>query len=425
MQEKSFVLKGDVCCSKDPKTLAFQKDGFLVCLRGLSAGVFAELPARYRALPCRDYSGRLILPGLTDLHVHAPQYGYRGLGMDLELLEWLDTRTFPAEARYGDPEYGEKAYRDFVEDVKRGPNTRVCVFATVHVPATLKLMDLLEASGLKAFVGKVNMDRNCPDGLREKDAASSLAATLEWLEKCRGRYQNVRPILTPRFIPSCTDRLLEGLGRIQREYGLPVQSHLSENLEEIAWVKKLCPDAAFYGEAYRRHSLFGGAAKTVMAHCVYSGEEEIRLMKEQGVYVAHCPMSNTNLSSGIAPVRRYLEEGLALGLGSDVAGGYATSIFRAMADAIQVSKLRWRLSDQSLKALTLPEAFYLGTIGGGSFFGKTGSFDQGNELDALVVDDRPFNGGQELTIPERLERVIYLSGDQHIEKKFVAGRALW
>lgn len=424
-EERSFVLKGDICFSADKDRLLTAESAFLVCEGGKSAGVFRELPGRYRPLPLHDYSGRLILPGLVDLHVHAPQYSYRGLGMDLELLEWLETRTFPAEAKYQDLDYAKRLYAGFTEALVRGPNTRAAIFATAHAPATLALMDRLEASGLKTLVGKVNMDRNCPDSLRERDARASAAATVEWLEEwAAGAYENTAPIITPRFIPSCTDALMEELGAIRGRYGLPVQSHLSENLAEVEWVKELRPDVSFYGEAYDRHGLFGKEARTIMAHCVYSGEAEIRLMRENGVYVAHCPQSNTNLASGIAPVRRFLEEGLAVGLGSDVAGGSAMSIFRAMADAIQVSKLRWRLVDDSLKPLTVPEAFYLGTLGGGSFFGKVGGFAAGDELDALVLDDRGLNP-EPLTIEERLERVIYLSDDRHIEKKFVAGRPIW
>ena len=159
---------------------------------------------------------------------------------------------------------------------------------------------------------------------------------------------------------------MHALSDIQKETKLPVQSHLSENQGEIAWVKDLCPNSLDYGHAYYDFGLFGGKdCPTVMAHCVLSEAQETQLMKEQGVYVAHCPASNTNLSSGIAPIRRYLNEGVHVGLGSDVAAGTHTSIFRAMADAIQVSKLRWRLVDDTLAPLTAAEAFYLGTMGGG------------------------------------------------------------
>ena len=201
-----------------------------------------------------------------------------------------------------------------------------------------------------------------------------------------------------------------------------MQSHLSENFGEIEWVKELCPGTHFYGEAYHQFQLFGGDCPTIMAHCVHSSEEELALMKKQGVYVAHCPQSNTNLSSGIAPARHYLEAGLHVGLGTDVAGGFSLSMFRAMADAIQVSKLRWRLIDQTQAPVTLEEAFYMATIGGGSFFGKVGSFEKGYEFDAMILDDSNIRHPQEISTRDRLERLVYLSDDRNLVGKYVQGR---
>lgn len=426
MTPHSFVLQADICYSTSPQTVETLENGYLVCEAGRCAGVFPALPRQYEALPLIDCRGCLALPGLVDLHVHAPQYAFRGLGMDLELLEWLNTRTFPEESRYADPDYAAAAYRRFVGDVARGPNTRACVFATLHTDATILLMDLLEDAGLCTMVGKVNMDRNSPDCLREADALASASATEDWLRKIAGRYRHTHPILTPRFIPSCTDQLMEELHRIQQRFHLPVQSHLSENRDEIAWVRELCPQARHYGDAYHRFGLFGGqGCPTVMAHCVYSDGEELALMKAQRVFVAHCPASNTNLSSGIAPARRFLSEGIPMGLGSDVAGGTHTSIFRAMADAIQVSKLRWRLADASLPPLTAAEAFYLGTAGGGAFFGKVGTFAPGWEFDAIVLNDSRYTPPGTLCLTDRLERSIYLSDERDLKHKFVQGRQLF
>lgn len=426
MKTGSFVLKGDLCYSLDRDHLKAVENGYLVCVDGVSAGTFDRLPEEYRALPLKDYTGKLIVPGLVDLHVHAPQYTFRGLGLDMELLEWLERNTFPEEAKYRDIEYARAAYRIFAEDLRNGPNTRACIFATVHVPGTLVLMDILEESGLITMVGKVNMDRNASDALLEADAAASLRATEEWLDAVKGKYLRTTPILTPRFVPSCTDALLDGLGEIQRRRGLPVQSHLSENRGEVKWVKELCPWSSCYADAYDRFGLFGGpGCPTIMAHCVLSGEEEVALMKERGVYVAHCPQSNTNLASGVAPVRRYLEQGLRLGLGSDVAGGNQMSIFRAMADAIQASKLRWRLQDESLAPLTVPEVFWMSTMGGGSFFGKVGSFEAGYELDAVVLNDARLCSVRRFSVEERLERMIYLAEECGVEAKFAAGTQLF
>lgn len=420
--ERTFALKGNIIFTPACGRLEVRPGQYLVCEDGLVAGIFETLPERFGGVPVHDHGDRLILPGLVDLHVHASQYAYRGLGMDMELLDWLEENAFPEEARFAEQEYAAAAYRVFTDELTRSATTRACVFATVHRPATLLLMELMEKAGLRGFVGKLNMDSNCPDYLRET-TDGSLAETRRWLEESAG-FSAVRPVITPRFIPSCSEELMNGLGELQREFGAAMQSHLSENLSEIEWVKQLRPWSRFYGEAYSRPGLFGGECPTVMAHCIWSGEEERALMKEQGVFLAHCPQSNMNVSSGIAPVRTWLNEGQKAGLGSDVAGGAHLSIFRAMTDAIQCSKLRWRMVDDSLAALTLPEALYLATKGGGEFFGKVGSFEPGYEFDAIVMDDSALPTTRKCTLTERLERVVWLSDGLPLAK-YVAGRRLF
>ncbi|MBP1754409.1 MAG: amidohydrolase [Firmicutes bacterium] len=158
-----------------------------------------------------------------------------------------------------------------------------------------------------------------------------------------------------------------------------------------------------------------------MAHCIYLTEDEIKLAKQNQVFIAHCPDSNMNLSSGIAPVRTYLNQELKMGLGSDVAAGDSLSIFKMMTEAVKVSKLLWRLQDQNLTPLSIDEAFYLGTKGGGEFFGKVGSFEEGYEFDAVVIDDASLEHPQPLTLKQRLERVIYLSDDRNLVSKYVEG----
>ena len=424
MLTDTFALKGTICYSISPQELSITPNSYLICSQGKCAGIFPVLPEKYRGIPCTDYKDDLIIPGLTDLHVHAPQYTFRASGMDLELLDWLNTYAFPQEARYENLEFARSAYSIFAEDMKKSPNTRACIFGTLHVPATELLMELMDKTGLKTMIGKVNMDRNGSTILQETSAEASAQATVTWIEDTLNRFENTTPILTPRFTPACTDQLMAKLSQIQKKYHLPMQSHLSENFGEIEWVKELCPGTHFYGEAYHQFQLFGGDCPTIMAHCVHSSEEELALMKKQGVYVAHCPQSNTNLSSGIAPARHYLEAGLHIGLGSDIAGGTALSILRAMADAIQVSKLYWRLVDSSAKPLTLEEAFYLGTEGGGSFFGKVGSFREGYEFDAVILNSSTIPTPLSLSPKDRLERLVYLSDDRNITGKYVSGRKI-
>ena len=421
MKAQNFVMKGNIIFSKDKSELNVQKHAYLVCVDGLCAGVFETLPEKYQDLPCEDYEDCLIIPGMTDLHVHAPQYSYRGLGMDLELIDWLNAHAFPEESKFTDLEYAKRAYSIFVNDLVKSTTTRACIFGTLHKDATLLLMELLEDSGMKAYVGKVNMDRNSPDILREESVEEASKITEQWILEAE-RFDNVRQILTPRFIPSCSDELMREISRLQKKYELPMQSHLSENLGEIEWVKELCPDSKFYGDAYDQFELFGGECPTIMAHCVHSSEEEIALMKEKNVFVAHCPQSNTNIASGIAPIRIYLDKDMKVGLGSDVAGGAHLSIMRAMTDAIQCSKLRWRMYDQSLKPLNFEEAFYLATKGGGEFFGKVGSFEEEYEFDAVVLDDENLPHPQELSLKERLERIVYLGDDRNVKSKYVAGK---
>ena len=300
--------------------------------------------------------------------------------MDLPLLDWLNSNTFPEEAKYEDMNYAKAAYKNFVEDLKESPTTRAVIFATLHKEATLCLMDLLEKSGLETMVGKVNMDRNSPDYLTEHSAEEALENTRNWLQAIPKEYRHCHPILTPRFTPTCSDALMEGLGKIKKEKGIPLQSHLSENKAEIAWVKELCPGTKNYGESYDRYGLL---QHSVMAHCVHTREDELELLKERECYICHCPQSNTNLQSGVAPVKHFLEKGAKLGLGTDVAGGANLSMFRAITDAIHVSKLRSCLLLEDA-AITLEEAFYMASLSGGGFFGKAGSFLTGYEADFLV-----------------------------------------
>ena len=426
-----FVIKGNICQTLHPKELDLHENAYAVCVDGVSKGVFDTLPEEYTSLPLYDYGDTLIFPGMVDLHVHAPQYAFRGMCMDLELMDWLNQYTFPEEEKYENLEYAEKAYSMFVDALKSGATTRSCIFATRHRPATELLMQLLEESGLVSYVGKVNMDREASEALTEESADVSARSTVEWIRAVKGKFLHTKPILTPRFIPCCTDQLMEKLRQIQMAYGIPVQSHLSESKGEIEFVKFLHPDDPFYGDVYNDYDLFGKNddidtdVKTVMAHCVWSSDEEIALMRENGVFVAHCPASNMNLTSGIAPIRKYLDLGLNVGLGSDIAGGHSDSIFRAITDAIQVSKMYFRMVDESVRPLVFPEAFYLATMGGGAFFGKVGCFEEGYAFDAVVLDDSVLPHPQSLTLAQRMERAVYLGLDEkNITAKFIAGKKI-
>lgn len=423
---RNLILKGNICHTPEKNRLEIREDAYVVCEEGLCRGIFDTIPDKYLGMEIVDCAGKLIIPGLVDLHTHASQFAYRGTGMDEELMGWLDRYAFPEESRYADTDYAARAYGIVAEKLKRGATTRVVMFATIHPEATLILMDRMEKSGVVSYIGKVNMDRKASPELTEENAARSAEDTRRFIRECMSRgYRRTKPIITPRFVPCCTDELMEALGRIRKEYDLPVQSHLSENPEEIELVGKLAPEAAFYGDAYDRFGLFGKDGRTVMAHCVYSSPEEVQRMLDNGVWIAHCPGSNMNIASGIAPVRRYLERGLRIGLGTDVAGGDSESMFRAVTDAIRASKMYWRYIDHNAKPLTFPEAFWLASKGGGSFFGKVGSFEEGYAFDAVVLDDSIEPSVRVLPLRDRLERAFYQQLDkQGIIMKFADGERI-
>lgn len=366
-----------------------------------------------------DFGNRLLIPAMNDVHVHAAQYHNQGIAMDLELLPWLQNYTFPEESKFSDSSYAELIYRRFVENMKRVGTMRAVVFATIHTEGTRRLMNIFHEAGMGALVGKVAMNRNCPDSLQE-GVADYVAGMEQLVAESTEPDALVRPIVTPRFIPSCTPEMLRACSEVARRYNLPVQSHLSENLSEIELVRQLEPESQGYGDAYRRYGLFGDTP-TVMAHCVWSDEAERRLIRDGGVMVAHCPTSNFNVASGMAPIRTYLDEGISVGLGSDISGGHDLSIFRMMVYAIQVSKMHYQRSNHEQPFLSLSEAFWMATKSGGSFFGKVGSFEEGYDFDALVIDDANLFPA-DYSILQRLERFIYVGDDRNIVHRFCRGK---
>ena len=414
-----FLVKGTFIDTITKDEFRIRK-GYILVEDGLTKDFSEENPDK--SLKLFDYTDKLIIPGLSDLHIHAPQYPNMGLGMDLELLGWLDTYTFPEESKFKDPEYAKKIYQTFVDDLAKSATTRASIFATLHTDVTLLLMDLLEQKKICAYVGKVGMDRNCPDFYIEKNGKEE---TKRFVEECEKRnYKFVKPIITPRFTISCTDEYMEYMGKLAKEHNIPVQSHLSENLGEIDFVKQLRPNDKFYAESYDKSGLFGKEVKTVMAHCVHCPKEEQELIKKNGVYIAHCPTSNSNLSSGICPAGEFLREGYNIGLGSDVSGGHTLDLFEVIRHTIEMSKMHLRYIDLNKKGLTLPETFYMASNKGGSFFGKVGVFEKDYEFDALVLDESLIPSVRTYNEKERLERFIYHK-NARIESKFIRGNKIF
>ena len=397
------ILKGTVVSAPAPGKLEITENGYLVAEEGSITGVFPVLPERYAGAAVEDYGDALILQSLADLHLHAPQYPMLGMGMDLPLLDWLNAYTFPTEARFAGPDYAREVYRKLARELIENGTTRVCMFSSLHRQATLILMEELEQAGVTGYVGKVNMDRNGIPALQE-ETEESKRETLRWLEECRD-FRHVKPILTPRFTPSCTNELMDFLGKLAAERGLPVQSHLSENTGEIAWVKELHPDCGQYWETYAKYGLWND--RTLMAHCVWSDGRERAAMRTAGVTVVHCADSNQNICSGTAPVRVMLKEGLKVALGSDIAGGDHLSMFDVVAASIRASKARRILDGWDTDFLTVAEGWYLGTSAGAAFFGEQPGFAPGNRLHAIVLEDGDLPQPHPLTAAERLERCVY------------------
>ena len=421
------VYKANILFTPERSRFEVLENGYIAVEDGLVAGVAADLSslADLCSFGCdevdvTDFGDCLLIPAMNDMHVHAPQYRNQGIAMDLELLPWLQNYTFPEEMNYADEAYARRMYSRFIRDLWRFGTMRACVFATVHTESTRLLMRLFQEAGMGALVGKVAMNRNCPDGLIQS-IDEMVSGTEALISEFNVRDSLVRPIITPRFVPSCTPDMLKACGDLAARYQLPVQSHLSENISEIEWVQRLEKDSTSYGDAYDRYGLFG-QTPTVMAHCVWTAGEELELIKRRGVMVAHCPTSNLNLASGLAPIRTFIEEGVPVGLGSDISGGHDLNIFRMMVFAIQVSKMHYQHNHEKA-FLTLSEAFWLATKSAGRFFGRVGSFEPGYEFDALVIDDRGLNHDN-YSLLHRLERYVYLGDDRYITHRFCRGQEI-
>ncbi|WP_297235586.1 amidohydrolase family protein [uncultured Flavonifractor sp.] len=413
-----MILKGTFLHTPALGELEIRPNAFLVTDRARVVGLYDALPPEYEGQPVTDWGDALIIPAFTDLHIHAPQIINRGIGYDKELLPWLETYTFPAEGRFGDLSFAERAWKAFLNHLWAVGTLRFSAFTTIHKEAAWRLMELTEQSGLRGLIGKVNMDRNSPDDLKE-DTMASLADTEELICRSREKLRHTGFILTPRFVPSTTPMLMDGLGVLAERYSLPVQSHLSENPSEVAWVAQLHPDIPTYTQVYEDYGLLP-QGRTIMAHAIHLSDREKNLLREKEVMLAHCALSNTNLSSGIMPLRQNLALNLRCCVASDVAGGHTANLARSITATVQTSKLNW-LHHPDQSSLSLTEAFYLATRGAGSFFGDVGAFLPGFEFDALVLRPSALDALVERTPFERLEQFLYDGDDRNIAARYCAG----
>ena len=419
MVEPVLIVKGHFIHTPTADAYEVHGNSCLVCVDGRVEGIYPVIPDRFKGCLVHDYGNRLVIPSFVDLHLHAAQFLQCGMGMTSPLLDWLGDYTYDLERQFQDRRFARKAYTLFAEKLVACGTLRACIFASSSTQGTEELFEVLKEKGICAYVGKVDMDRNAPEFIIETTQAS-LDGTRYLIEKYQDE-PRVKPIITPRFAPTSTQELLKGLGSLALEYDLPVQSHLSESLDEIRWVQALFKRSKSYSDVYFKNNLFG-QTKTVMAHGIYLGDDERALVKKMGLMLAHCPDSNINVRSGIMPVRTYLDLGLRIGLGSDIAGGHKIGLNEAMVRAIQLSKLV-NLADKTLKPLTVAEAFYMGTKGGGHFFGQTGSFETNFLFDALVIEDDAMIA-QRYSVEDRLEKFIHVGDDRHICARYIEGEKL-
>ena len=414
------ILKGNIVAAPALGKLDIVENGYLVAVDGVIEGVYENLPEKFAGCEVEDCGKDLILQTFSDMHLHAPQYAMLGMGMDMPLIDWLNTYTFPTEAHFADPEVARPIYKQLAAELVANGTTRVVMFSSLHRESTLVLMEELEKAGVTGYVGKVNMDRNGGENYQET-TEESMSETVKWIEQCD--FEHIKPVITPRFTPTCTNELMEFLGKLAAEKDLPIQSHLSENTGEIAWVKELHPDCQQYWETYAKYNMWND--RTVMAHCVWSDERERKAIKDAGVWVCHCASSNEDLISGYAPIRVMLDEGVRVVLGSDIAGGDHISMFDNVTASIRASKARRIMTNWETDFLTVAEAYYLGTSAACEFFGEKPGFAAGNPLHAIVVSDDKLPDVRERTTQERFERCMYRRQPDAIRAVYSAGRKVF
>ncbi|KAF8236255.1 Metallo-dependent hydrolase [Tricholoma matsutake] len=398
-------------------------------------------------------AGEFIIPGFIDTHTHAPQYPNIGSGQQYELLDWLEHITYPMEAHFANIDFARRAYESVVRRTIDCGTTTSCYYGTSHLQATKMLADIIHAYGQRAFVGKCNMDRKSGICV-EPSTEISFAETKEMIKYIRSLYipahfsqSLVQPILTPRFAISCTPELLSSLGGLaSSDPSLHIQTHISENKAEIAETKELFPEAPHYAGVYDSYKLL--RSNTVLGHAVHLEDAEVKLIAERKAGISHCPTSNFNLSSGIAPIGVYLDHGIKVGLGTDVSGGFSSSILNIIQQASIASKVlamqsntpKNKPADTTFadKQFSIATLFFLATLGGAQVCDidkQVGSFAPGKSFDALVVNVREDAGNPGLwgadtesseimkpALDALLERFLFCGDDRNISRVYVQGR---
>ena len=412
--------KGDIVYAGEKDSLSVFPASYIAVEDGFVEGIYPVLPEWYRGAEVTDYGRALIIPAFSDLHIHASQYTQRGTGMDKLLFDWLKEETFPQEARFADAAYAESVYEAVTREFIRHGTFHLSAFTTIHSSASDLLYRILDREGLYAYVGKVNMDNNSPPFLCES-TEESLRSTERFLAEHQDS-RTVRPILTPRFAPSCSEPLLKGLGKLAQKYACGLQTHLAESIAEVRWMHELFPAYKSDADLYENAGLLE-CGPVIFAHVIFPEEEDLALIRRHSAVSVHCPDATANITAGIMPLAALQEQGFRLALGTDVGSGAGCAVYRQIAQAVQLSKLKEFFEPDGNARITFANAFYMATKGGGSLFDRVGSLEKGYRFNALVLDGLE-DSFAPLSPEKRLERFCYAGDDRNITARFLNGKKI-
>ncbi|KAF5330263.1 hypothetical protein D9758_014448 [Tetrapyrgos nigripes] len=343
-------------------------------------------------------NGDFLLPTFCDLHLHAPQFLYQGNGLHLPLMQWLDEYAFKAEEKMdADPVLARKVYTRLAERLIQAGTGSVLLFGTLKEETNLILAEVLQKSGIRGFVGKLSMDMSSRPSYVESSTSASLKNVRSFVDKVKKSVSHlephrrlVEPVLTPRFVPTCTDELLSGLGQLGKEQSLMIQSHLAEAHDQVEWVRKERGEEDI--KVFGKHDLL--TPRTIQAHCTFLDIPSLSHLHHYGTSVAHCPLSNAYFSTEPFRLREALDQGVKIGLGTDIAGGYSIDIMNAMRQSVIISRIRdgqrKDRDDPGSRCLTIDwkESLYLATRGGAIALGlhsHAGAFKVGVPFDAQHI----------------------------------------
>lgn len=400
---------------------AYFADGLLLVDNGkvVAAGDYAALwPTLAADTPLTDYTGKLILPGFIDPHIHYPQTDVIA-AHGTQLLDWLERYTFPTEQRFADADHATEVADFFLDELLRNGTTTALVFGSVHRASIDAFFAAAQARNLRMLGGKVMMDRHCPDYLRDTPE-SAYADSVALIERWHGQ-DRLAYALTPRFAITSSDAQLAKIGELARAYpDVHIQSHLAENIHEIAWVAELFPWSRSYLDVYDHYGLL--RERAVYAHCIYLDPTDRQRMADSGAVAAFCPTSNLFLGSGLFDLNGTLAAGVRVALATDVGGGTSFSLLRTLAEAYKIGQLRG-------DTLSAVHGFYLATLGNAQTLGldaHIGNFEPGKEADFVVLDPaatalmaRRSAGARDLE--EQLFILMMLGDDRSVAATYILG----